>query len=236
MTTQFGSHDTRTASAGIELVAGLRVIASYGEGFNAPTFNDLYYPGYGNPELVPETSTNRELGLQGDIGGTRWSLNYFSNDVDNLIQYNPATFGPDQINAAEISGYELVVSTKLLGWNIDANATELEAVDANSGLDLRRRAERQLNIDADRQWRQWGVNASLRLVSSRYEDTANNARLAGYGLFDLGLSYQLSEALRLQLAVKNVFDKDYVTARHFSLGNYQTIGREALVSITYSPQ
>lgn len=233
---QFGSEHTRNASAGLTLVEGLRVIASYGEGFNAPTFNDLYYPGYGNPDLVPEFSKNREIALKGTAAWGGWSLNYFRNDVDDLIQYNPATFGPDQIEAAEINGYEVVVSTEVGGWHVDANAAFLDATDGRTGNELRRRAERQFNLDIDRQWRRWGANASLRLVSSRYEDTANADRLPGYGLVDVGVSYQLTEAVKLQLAVKNAFDKQYISARSFSLGDYQSIGREALLSITYAPR
>ncbi len=232
---QFGSHDTRNAAAGLDLPKGMKLIASYGEGFNAPTFNDLYYPGYGNPALKPESSRNRELELRGKQGWGSWSVNYFINDVEQLIQYNPATFGPDQIESATIEGIELGLATVVKHWHIEANATLLDTEDNNSGKELRRRADSQVNVDVDRQWQQWGVNASLRLVSDRYENTNNSDELPGYGLVDAGLSYQLSSSVKLQLSVKNLFDKEYVSARHFSLGNYESIGREALLSISYAP-
>lgn len=233
---QFGSTDTRNASAGLELGKGVRFVVSYGEGFHAPTFNDLYYPDYGNPNLMPESSVNREIALTGKTEWGAWSLNHFRNDVDNLIQYNPATQGPDQLDAAEINGYEVVVSSRIGQWQAEANATFLDATDARTGNDLRRRPERQLNLDLDRQWQRWGFNASLRLTSTRFEDTRNTDELPGYGLVDFGLSYQLSPSVKLQLAVKNAFDKDYVQARHSSFGDYQTLGRETLLSITYNPQ
>ena len=232
---QFGSHDTRNAAAGLDLPMSMKVIASYGEGFNAPTFNDLYYPGYGNPNLEPESSKNRELELRGKHAWGQWSVNYFINDVDKLIQYNPATFGPDQIESARIEGLELSLATVVRQWHIEANATLLDTEDKNSGKELRRRADSQVNIDVDRQWQQWGVNASVRLTSDRYENTSNTDELPGYGLVDAGVSYQINDSLKLQLLVKNLFDKDYVSARHFSLGNYESIGREALLSVTYAP-
>ena len=40
-----------------------RVTAGYSTGFKAPSFNDLYYPGFSNPDLVPETSKNLEGGI-----------------------------------------------------------------------------------------------------------------------------------------------------------------------------
>ena len=44
-------------------------------GFKAPTFNDLYYPGFSNPDLAPETARNVEAGLRyaAALGGRRAS-------------------------------------------------------------------------------------------------------------------------------------------------------------------
>jgi len=232
---QFGTYDTGNASVGVQLAKPVKLIASYGEGFNAPTFNDLYYPFYGVSTLEPETSENTELELRVNQAWGTWSASYFNNDVDKLIQYNPATFGPDQIKGAEIKGLELSMATSLYQWNIEANATLLDATDTSTGKDLRRRASKQFNIDADRQWQQWGASASLRFVGKRYEDTANNDELGSYALVDTAVSYRFNEQLRLNLALKNIFDRDYVTARG-GLGDYQPIGPEAMLSITYTPK
>lgn len=232
---QFGSHDTRNAALGLDIAPNLKLVASYGEGFNAPAFNDLYYPGYGKADLVPEESSNRELELRGKQAWGSWSVNYFLNDVDQLIQYNPATFSPDQIESARIEGLELSLATVIAQWHLEANATLLDTEDKNSGKELRRRPNSQVNIDIDRQWQKWGINAGLRLTSDRYEDPSNTDELPGYGLVDAGVSYQFNDSFKLQLAVKNLFDKDYISARHGSLGDYQSIGREALLSVTYAP-
>ncbi|CAA0109710.1 Vitamin B12 transporter BtuB [Zhongshania aliphaticivorans] len=233
---QFGTNDTGNASIGLDISDAIKVIASYGEGFNAPTFNDLYYPFYGVPTLEPETSENIELELRGNHDWGSWSVARFENDVDKLIQYNPATFGPDQIEGAEIKGWEMSVSSAIKDWSIDANISLLDATDANSGLDLRRRADKQANVDIGREWQHWGVSGSLRLVSSRFEDTANTDELAGYGLVDSTVFYRVNEQVKLQLALKNIFDKEYVSARSFSFGDYLSIGREAMFSITYTPK
>jgi vitamin B12 transporter len=232
---QFGHYDTRNISVGAQVAQPIKIIASYGEGFNAPTFNDLYYPFYGVATLAPETSVNRELELRGDHTRGAWSVSYFHNDVDELIQYNPATYGPDQIKGAEIKGLELSMATSLYQWNIEANATLLDATDTSTNKDLRRRASKQFNIDADRQWQHWGTSASLRFVGKRYEDTNNTDELGSYALVDSAVSYRFNEQLKLNLALKNIFDREYVTARG-SLGDYQAIGREAMLSITYTPK
>ncbi|MCV5863749.1 TonB-dependent receptor, partial [Escherichia coli] len=58
---------------------------SYGTGFKAPTFNQLYYPGSENPTLKPEESKNLELGLSGRYSAWDWSVNLYRNRIDNLI-------------------------------------------------------------------------------------------------------------------------------------------------------
>jgi vitamin B12 transporter len=221
---------------GFDISAEIKLIGSYGEGYNAPSFNDLYYPNYGVATFDPETSENIELELRGDQSWGSWAVGRFENDVDKLIQYNPATFGPDQIESAEIKGYEFSISSTIQQWSIDANVTRLDATDANTGLELRRRADKQANLDVAREWQHWGVSGSLRLVSSRYEDTANNDELSGYGLVDSTVFYRVNEQVKLQLALKNIFDKEYVSARSFSFGDYVSIGREAMMSITYTPK
>lgn len=233
---QFGTYDTGNIAIGAELYNNFKIIASYGEGFVAPSFNNLYFPNYGVATLQPETSENSEVEFRGDHGWGNWSLAYYQNDVDNLIQFNPATFGPDQIEGAEIEGVEVSLSTILYQWNVNANAILLETADTSSDNDLRRRARKQFNIDVDRQWQHWGVNVSLRFVGSRYEDAASTDVLSSFSLIDSAVSYRFNEQVRLNLALKNIFDKEYVTARSFNLGNYQSIGREAMLSITYTPQ
>ena len=233
---QFGKNETKNVSVGYDLVDEINLIGSYGEGYNAPTFNDLYYPFYGVDTLNPETSKNIELELRGNHQWGDWGVARFENKVDNLIQYNPATFGPDQIEGAEIKGWEFSVASEILDWSVKANISLLDAIDANSGLDLRRRADKQANLDLGREWQKWGVNGSLRLVSSRFEDTANTDELGGYGLVDSSVSYRVNEEVKLQLALKNIFDKEYVSARSFSFGDYLSIGREAMLSITYTPK
>ena len=65
---QFGSHSTGTFSYGYDWPSVARLAFTYGKGFRAPTFYDLYgptFPGYTpNPGLQPEQSTTYELTLR----------------------------------------------------------------------------------------------------------------------------------------------------------------------------
>lgn len=57
---QFGGKTTGSLLWGWDVAEHLRLTASYGTAFKAPTFNELYYPDFGNPLLGPETSKSAE--------------------------------------------------------------------------------------------------------------------------------------------------------------------------------
>jgi vitamin B12 transporter len=54
--------------------------------------------------------------------------------------------------------------------------------------------------------------------------------MAGYSTTDVRMGYALAEAWSLQLAVNNVFDKEYETA-----SRYNQPGRNYLLTLRYHP-
>src|SRR6185436_14021546 len=71
---QFGGKTTGAITYGYRFTPSLRITAGYSTGFKAPSFNDLYFPGFSNPNLVPETSRNAEIGAywNSSHGDVRW--------------------------------------------------------------------------------------------------------------------------------------------------------------------
>jgi vitamin B12 transporter len=61
---QFGNYLTGGIGYGYAFDEHWRVTASYGNAFKAPTFNDLYFPGFSNPNLRPEKSDNIEASIK----------------------------------------------------------------------------------------------------------------------------------------------------------------------------
>ena len=232
---QFGSETTASVQAGYQLNDDWRVIASYAEGFKPPTFNDLYYPNFGNPNFVPETSENFELALQGSLDKADLYIAAYRNDVENLIQYNPATSLTDQVSKAEITGLEFDADVQLADWSLGVSGNLIKPENKATGNTLRRRAERTLSVDLDSQSGALSYGASVRAESHRFENASNTKRLGGFALVDLRTEYQLNEEWAFQARINNLFDKDYVTASSFSLGNYRNLGREAFISVSYTP-
>ena len=234
---QFGNFETFNANLGYQLNSDIKVIASAGQGFKAPTFNDLYFPNFGNPNTVPEESDNYELTLKGS-GDIDWTVSLFRNEVDKLIQYNFATFMNDQINSATIKGAEIQFSGEYQGWSHNTTITLLDTQNDRSGLQLARRPQQVVNVDIDRRFDQLSIGATFYAASSRFNDVGNTAKLDGYSTVALRAAYEINEQLKLQLKVDNVFDKDFVLAQASSfsgLGDYLQAGREVLFSVVYTP-
>ncbi|MCS3902681.1 vitamin B12 transporter [Methylohalomonas lacus] len=236
----FGSETTGSLGYGFDLTENLTLRASYGTAFRPPTFNDLFFPGFGNPDLVPETSESFEVGLDGWHGPVSWSLSAYQTDIDDLIVNAPdatAMFGisPQNVGEARIRGLEASARVQLNHWLINAQADWLDpenrGAGANHGNVLPRRHQQSLRIDADRQFQDFSLGASWQLVGRRYDGIENETRLGGYGLLDLRGQYELSRDWTIQARLSNVLDKEYETAAGFEQAD-----REFLFTVRYQPQ
>lgn len=231
---QFGDHVTGNAAWGWSFAPGWRVTAGVGTAFKAPTFNELYFPFFGNPDLDPERSRSTELGLAWQRGDTRVRLDAFDTRVDDLIAYNAAIFLPDNIQRARLRGAELSASTRAAGWDI---AGSLSTVDArnrdggpNDGNILPRRARHAARLDLDRAFGAWRLGLTTAGEGARYDDFANTRRLGGFATVDVRVEYAINPDWRLQARIANVFDRDYETAAF-----YNQPGREGFLTLRYAP-
>lgn len=227
---QFGTHTTGGAGLGYALSKTLRLTGTIGTAYKAPSFNELYYPGYGNANLQPEASRSVELGLRGQTKNGQWSLNAYETSIDDMIAYSSITFGPANINKARIRGLEAALITQLDGWIVNTNLTLLDprnlSTSATAGKVLPRRSKQSLRLDVDRQFDHYSYGATLRAVGQRYDNLANTQRLAAYGIIDLRAEYQLAKDWQIQGRIENLLDKDYETAALYNqpgLGLYLTL-------------
>ncbi len=220
---QFGRHNTGSAALGYSFSPALRLRASHGTAFKAPTFNDLYWPGAKSEDLNPEKSRSSEIGASGKLGNFGWEATVFRTDVKNLIAWAPVSpsssvWKPSNVSQARIKGLELGATQTLGNTRLAANASFLDPKDRgdNSGKLLVRRARQSARFDVDHDFGRWSLGASLRAVGLRYDKPGNTDKLGGYTTTDLRGEYEINPEWRLQARVENLFDKRYQTANGYN--------------------
>ncbi len=202
---QFGDETTYTAAAGYHLSEDATFRISQSTGFKAPTFNDLYFPLYGNPDLQPEKSVNRELGLSVDFDIAQVDVAIFRNDIEDKIDYD-ANFALANIDEARYEGVEFSLSQQFFGFDSNLNFAYLSAEDEETGAELRNVAKRTFNWELAKQFGAFDARLDMQYRSDREGAVT---RLGSYTLWNLAGNYQVNEHIEISLRVENLFDKEY---------------------------
>jgi vitamin B12 transporter len=230
---QFGSKTTGQLGWGRRLSDTWRVRASAGTAFNAPSFNDLYFPEFSNPDLDPEESRSVEVGARYASGAWFLDAALFQTEIDDLIAFDMATFSPQNVNEARIRGLEVEVGYQAGNWSSRTSLTALEAEDRATGNELPRRSPFSARVDVDRALGAWSLGGSLLGQARSFNDTANADRLSGFATVDLRAAYAIDPQWTLEASVRNLLDRDYATVRDFTGADYNQPGRSAFVTVRY---
>jgi vitamin B12 transporter len=196
---QFGQRFTGSAAVGYQVAPSWGLVAQYGTGFRAPTFNELYYPFFGNPALEPEESRSAELAAKGQTGVMHWRVSLFDTEIDDLIGFD-ANYAPANIDKARILGLETGASLAVSDWTVDAGLTFLDpesrSAGATHGNQLPRRPEFTGRVDVQRRILKWTLGARVASQGASFDDSANTRRVPGFTLLGLRAEYRLGEAWR----------------------------------------
>ena len=224
---QFGGRDTGSLGYSYRVSGPLRVRASVGTAFKAPTFNDLYFPDFppfffSNPNLRPERSRNREAGVDYRSGDRQLGVTIFQNDISDLITVftDPATFVSNTVNLARVrtEGVEIAWRGTLWGWQTRAQLTVQDPRDETTGSQLRRRAKQYGSVGAERTFGPWRFGADVIGSGERFDSTneAPNTRMHGYGLLNLTAGYALARDWSINARWNNVLDREYELNQFFN--------------------
>ena len=233
----YGGNTTGRIGYAIELGAGVKARALAGTTFRAPTFNDLFFPGFGVATLRPERGRSIEAGLAWQDGPQSVSATIYRNRVRDLIGFQPdRTFCPAgpafdfgcaaNVQRARLQGASLAGTGRWGGFDVHASLELLDARDADTGVRLARRAAHQESLGADYASGAWRAGASAFFVGARPD---GGIVLGGYGVLDLRLAWRFRSRWQIETRLANALDRKVEPLR-----DYRGLGRQAWLGVSYA--
>ena len=229
---QFGSFTNWALSGGYRLTSNLRAVASIGTSFQAPSFNQLYFPNFGNAALTPQRNRSEEIGLRYRQGSLNLGAVVYRNDIQGFI--NPSN--NVQSSRAVLRGVTVSADTQVgatsyaLSYDY-ADPRSFSSFAASNDLRLVRIAQNVLNARVSHRMNDIDLFGELKVSSDREDNNlAFNGRdtLPGYGLLNLGVDWRIRKDLSLLARVNNATDAQYSLAN-----SYSTPGRNVFVTLAW---
>ena len=229
----FGGANSYYAGYGYNLTPQWKFIASYSDAFTAPSFNQLYYPNYGNPALLPERSHSMEAAIQYDakdlglVRVTAFQTRY--TNLINAVDVGNFNYIAENIGHAEVQGVETSWAGQIGLTDVRASFTIQDPVNLDTDSDLPQRSRRFLTLSANRSYANWRFGGQWQVSAARMDSSGVN--LGGFGLLDLTARYNITKSWYVTGSFDNVFNKKYETVY-----TYNTPGRGAYITLGWSPK
>ncbi len=220
---QFGDHTTYALGAVANPAPQLRLFASFGTAFKAPSLSERFERSpfnNGNPDLEPEEAQSWEIGADWDlVEGARVGGSYYQSRIDNLIEYDFASLQNINLGEAEIDGAEVYFEAAPASWaSLRLGYAWTDVRDAETGAKLLRRPEAAWRFDArltpaDRielalSWTYVGERGDI-----IYDDNGAfdpfSTEIEAYSIGALAATFDLSARAQLFARIENVTDEIY---------------------------
>jgi outer membrane receptor for ferrienterochelin and colicins len=222
----FGSELTPRTSLIFSLMDNLRLKASYGTGFRAPTISELFVTSYRkrgkwiyepNANLDTEESESYEIGIEWEYKTLRAKMTAFRNEVENLIEpvlYRSTGKGKkkedyyryENISEATLQGIELEYGIGLArGFSVSGHLTYLDTEDEETGRDLEGQPDYKGLFKLEYQNPGLGLKSNLRLnyIGKRYYTDGSED---DYVLVNAYMSKQLASHVDIFAGIDNIFN------------------------------
>lgn len=230
---EFGTHFSPKLSGMYHITPDVTIRTSYGQGFRAPDFKDLYldfsnptsgYQVLGNPDLQPESSGSWNLGIAYQFKTSLLGrVHLYRNNLQNLIEaerigksvLGGSKFQYFNVSEAFTEGVEVELSTRSIGgFAATIGYAYLNGEDKETGLTLLNRSKHSGNLKLAYANQGAGFNVDLRgRYASKwgfFDDGDNVLEDEEYApsnwIWNLRGSKQILKWLKASVGVNNIFD------------------------------
>ena len=228
----------------LHLTEGLDLVGFARRAYRVPMFNELYYVGYGNPDLLPEDALLTDLGLDfnksiSSAFDIKAEIDAFYNYLTNKITSAPTKEDPNiwlPYNIGKVRAAGIDVSAGFAyrsgDWNtsLDMKYSFQNAVDRTPdsysfGQQIPYLAKHTVAADFTVDWKGYALSPRWIMKSGRTDSLGsladwNTLDLTLYKVFTLGKSLSFS----LNLSAKNIFDNRYELVSGYPMPGRSIVG------------
>ncbi len=239
----------------------IRIGSSFGKGFRAPTFNELYWPLYGNDSLKPEESFQRNIFIDTNLNKLVFvRLSGFWREVKNSISW--IEWKPENIDRVTVKGIE-----------INPTINPLDFISLSFSLVMKKTTEERAEKDSVYHWCVDGNLVKKRRVpytpekkftgSIEFRARSNTfitftsiytgekiayffkdwfwpsppnyvtKKISHVTLYNLNIYQKLGEKFSLSLRIDNLFNEKYKTNFGYTLGDGDYPGPGRSISLGF---
>mgnify|MGYP003646354025 CR=1 FL=1 len=212
-----------------------QLISNLSKSFKIPTLNDRFWEPGGNPNLKPEKSLSKEIGLTSKAHLSAFSfenrLTYFHMNVDNWILWLPQSTYWQAENVRNVvnqgleyffkGGFEQGNKRWTLHVDYSLNSAVNQSGDFGNSLSQGKQLpyvpKHKIRTQGNLQKGPYKLYIQNQWTSERFVTTDNQTVLAAYSLWDTGLSYAFDWKGKLKgnlgFHTNNIFNVDYQVLR-----------------------
>ena len=235
-----------SADLRLDLGGGLDLVAFGRRAYRVPTFNELYYPGYGNKDLKPEDAWLADLGLDWHLTRGAWTVTAradgFYNDLKNKIisapSEDPMVWLPFNVGKVQAWGADLLAGaqwrqnggkagfTARYGWQ---KALDKTPDSATYDSQIPYVARKTLVLTADGGYKGWTLSALFQLRDGRRDGTGS---LPAWRTLDLAAGKEFSFGDGMVLGV-SVSARNLTDCRYDIIRDYPMPGRHFMAALEF---
>lgn len=201
---------------------GLALQAFARRAYRVPTFNEMYYPGYGNPALHAEDAWLTDAGASYHRAFGRWSLDakadvFYNYLTDKIIsapsEADPSYWLPYNVGAVQMAGSDLQASLAFCRLALTARYSLQHAVDGD-GMPVPYVARHSVYTAASAQVKTWRGQLSWSWLGGRHDAYG---QMPDYQTLDLTVEKSFKTFLTLKLIGSNLTDCRYELAAGYPM-------------------
>ncbi|WP_290643372.1 TonB-dependent receptor [Aquabacterium sp.] len=233
---QYGTEWTGNLGGGLHWGEALRLGGSVGTSYVAPSFNQLYWPNYGSPDLKPQHGLNREVNLSWDNGSESAKLTRYDNRIHDFLL--TGLTAASNVDGVRLAGWTLtggVNEALSFGrWFASGSLDWLDAHNMADGKKLVRRASRFASARSGLELGSWSYELNVKTSSGlpdTYSYPALDVRLPGYAIWGAAVNWAVAPNWKLALRADNLGNRAYENVYGFNQP-----GNQYFLTLSYSPK